>query len=148
MPERDTEIYIADTLGELGVVYRVAPIVFIGGSLVGHGGQNPIEPPSSAPPSCTSACRNFAEIYSALDAVGGAELVTDSSKLTVRIGAWLTGCGGTEEGCPDRLQAMDTLAGALERTVAALDPYLVQFRLERPEGQRDDADDTDHAGNT
>ena len=30
---------------------------------------------------------------------------------------------------------MDTLAGALERTVAALDPYLMQFRLERREGQ-------------
>ncbi len=39
-----TEIYIADTMGELGIFYRLAKIVFIGGSLVEHGGQNPLEP--------------------------------------------------------------------------------------------------------
>lgn len=38
-----TEIYIADTLGELGLFYRMNPISFIGGSLVPHGGQNPLE---------------------------------------------------------------------------------------------------------
>ncbi len=38
-----TEIYIADTLGELGLFYRLNPISFIGGSLVPHGGQNPLE---------------------------------------------------------------------------------------------------------
>ena len=39
----DIGIYIADTLGELGLIYRLAPIVFMGGSLASHGGQNPIE---------------------------------------------------------------------------------------------------------
>lgn len=39
----ETNIYIADTIGELGIFYRLAPIVFIGGSLVPHGGQNPLE---------------------------------------------------------------------------------------------------------
>jgi len=38
-----TEIYLADTLGELGVFYRALPIAFIGGSLVKHGGHNPLE---------------------------------------------------------------------------------------------------------
>ncbi len=38
-----TDIYIADTMGELGIFYRIAGIVFIGGSLVPHGGQNPLE---------------------------------------------------------------------------------------------------------
>ncbi|TAE33369.1 MAG: 3-deoxy-D-manno-octulosonic acid transferase [Alphaproteobacteria bacterium] len=38
-----TAIYLADTMGELGLWYRLAHIVFIGGSLVPHGGQNPIE---------------------------------------------------------------------------------------------------------
>jgi 3-deoxy-D-manno-octulosonic-acid transferase len=149
LPERDTEIYIADTLGELGLVYRLAPIVFIGGSLVSHGGQNPIEAAKLGAAILHGPhVWNFAEIYSALDAVGGAELVTDSSKLTVRIGAWLTDADARKTVAQTGLQAMDTLAGALERTVAALDPYLVQFRLERPEGQRDDADDTGHASKT
>lgn len=40
----DTNIYLADTMGELGIFYRIASIVFVGGSLVPHGGQNPLEP--------------------------------------------------------------------------------------------------------
>lgn len=40
---RLTDIYLADTMGELGLFYRLAPIVFVGGSLVPHGGQNPFE---------------------------------------------------------------------------------------------------------
>lgn len=40
----DTQIYIADTLGELGLFYRLAPLVLMGKSLIGQGGQNPLEP--------------------------------------------------------------------------------------------------------
>jgi 3-deoxy-D-manno-octulosonic-acid transferase len=147
LPDRDTEIYVADTLGELGVIYRLAPIVFIGGSLVGHGGQNPIEAAKLGAAILHGPhVWNFTEIYSALDAVGGAEMVTDSGKLTVRIGAWLTDAEARKKVAQTGLQAMDTLGGALERTVAALDPYLVQFRLERRDGQDDDADSADDAG--
>ncbi len=39
----NTDIYIADTIGELGVFYRIAPVSFIGGSLIPHGGQNILE---------------------------------------------------------------------------------------------------------
>ena len=39
-----TQVYIADTIGELGIWYGISPIVFIGGSLVPHGGQNFMEP--------------------------------------------------------------------------------------------------------
>lgn len=38
-----TDIYLADTLGELGLFYRLCNIAFIGGSLVNIGGHNPIE---------------------------------------------------------------------------------------------------------
>ncbi len=40
----NTACYIADTMGEMGLFYRLSPIVFVGGSLVAHGGQNPFEP--------------------------------------------------------------------------------------------------------
>lgn len=40
----DTDIYIADTIGEVGIWYDMSPLVFIGGSLIPHGGQNFIEP--------------------------------------------------------------------------------------------------------
>lgn len=39
-----TQVYIADTIGELGIWYDISPIVFIGGSLIPHGGQNFMEP--------------------------------------------------------------------------------------------------------
>lgn len=39
-----TQVYIADTIGELGIWYEISPIVFIGGSLIPHGGQNFMEP--------------------------------------------------------------------------------------------------------
>lgn len=42
--EQDTDIYLADTIGELGLWYRLAEVVFVGGSLVDKGGQNPLEP--------------------------------------------------------------------------------------------------------
>ena len=41
---KDTNVYIADTLGEMGIFYSIADIVFIGRSLVNLGGSNPIEP--------------------------------------------------------------------------------------------------------
>ena len=39
----ETDIYLADTMGELGLFYRLAGIAFIGGSLVAKGGHNPFE---------------------------------------------------------------------------------------------------------
>ena len=72
------------------MIYRIAPIVFIGGSLVEHGGQNPIEAAKLGAAILHGPhVWNFAEVYSVLDAAGGAEMVADTGKLTVRIGAWL-----------------------------------------------------------
>ena len=135
LPKRATEIYIADTIGELGLIYRLAPIVFMGGSLVGHGGQNPIEPAKLGVAILHGPnVWNFAEIYAALDGAGGAEMITDTGRLTVRIGAWLTDADARSKVAQAGLHAMEALGGALERTVAALDPYLMQFGLERRGG--------------
>jgi 3-deoxy-D-manno-octulosonic-acid transferase len=134
LPDKSVEIYVADTLGELGLIYRVAPIVFMGGSLVGHGGQNPIEAVKLGAAILHGPhVWNFAAIYSTLDDAGGAELVTDAGKLTVRIGAWLKDAAARKTVADTGLAAIGTLVGALDRTMAALDPYLMQLRLERRE---------------
>lgn len=46
LPTAKTDIYVADTFGEIGTFYKVCPIVFMGGSLSPYhdGGHNPIEP--------------------------------------------------------------------------------------------------------
>jgi 3-deoxy-D-manno-octulosonic-acid transferase len=132
MPNPDTDIYVADTLGELGLIYRLAPIVFIGGSLVEHGGQNPIEAAKLGAAILHGPhVWNFAEVYAALDDAGGAAMVTDAGRLAAKIGAWMKDVETRTRVAKNGLKAMDTLTGALERTVAALDPYLMQFRLER-----------------
>mgnify|MGYP001265213597 FL=1 len=41
---KNTDIYIADTYGETSKFYGLSNITFLGGSLVPHGGQNPLEP--------------------------------------------------------------------------------------------------------
>ena len=68
-PMPDIDIYVADTVGELGLIYRLAPIVFVGGSLVTHGGQNPIEAVRlGAAVLHGPHVWNFAEIYDTLGA--------------------------------------------------------------------------------
>ena len=132
LPDRGTEIYIADTIGELGLVYRLAPIVFMGGSLVRRGGQNPIEAAKLGAAIVHGPhVWNFTEIYGALDDAHGAELIHDVHKLTVRFGAWLTDAKSRQAVSDAALNTVELLGGALDRTLAALEPYLMQLRLEQ-----------------
>jgi 3-deoxy-D-manno-octulosonic-acid transferase len=135
LPGPDTDIYVADTLGELGLIYRLAPIVFVGGSLASHGGQNPIEPIKLGAAILHGPhVWNFAEIYAALDKSHGAEQVADVGKLAVRVGAWLKDADERRTVVAAARETVTTLGGALERTLAALEPYLMQIRLERRDG--------------
>jgi 3-deoxy-D-manno-octulosonic-acid transferase len=78
----DTEVYAADTLGELGLFFRLAGIAFIGGSLVGRGGHNPFE---AARLDCAVLhgpdMTNCAAMAGALDAGGAALTVGDAESL-------------------------------------------------------------------
>jgi 3-deoxy-D-manno-octulosonic-acid transferase len=132
LPQANDDIYVVDTLGELGLVYRLAPIVFVGGSLASHGGQNPVEPIKLGAAILHGPhVWNFAEIYAALDAAHGAEQVTDVGKLTVRVGAWLTDGAERASVVAAACETVAQLGGALDRTLAALDPYFMQIRMER-----------------
>lgn len=130
MPDARTEIYVADTMGELGMVYRVAPIVFMGGSLVEHGGQNPIEAVKlGAAVLHGPHVWNFAEIYAALDAARGAVEIGDGERLVAQIGAWLRDGHAREAAAQAGLKTVNRLGGALDRTLAHLEPYLMQLRI-------------------
>jgi len=132
LPKRTVDIYIADTLGELGLIYRIAPIVFMGGSLASRGGQNPIEAIRlGAAVVHGPHVWNFAEIYATLDEAHGAELITDEETLTSRLAAWLANPAARDSVVNAATQTVEKLGGALERTLAALDPYLMQLRLEQ-----------------
>jgi len=132
LPDRGTDVYVADTIGELGLIYRVAPIVFMGGSLVRHGGQNPIEAAKLGAAILHGPhVWNFTEIYASLDEARGAEEVLDVNKLVLRIGAWLSDANARKQVADAGLATVEQLGGALRRTLAAIDPYLMQLDLER-----------------
>jgi 3-deoxy-D-manno-octulosonic-acid transferase len=132
LPKRDVDVYIADSLGELGLIYRIAPIVFMGGSLASHGGQNPIEPIRlGAAVVHGPHIWNFAEIYGRLDEAHGAELVADEEALLSKLGAWLDDQAARTAVAQAGAEIVEELGGALERTLAAIDPYLMQLRLEQ-----------------
>ena len=132
LPSDETDIYVADTLGELGLIYRLAPIVFVGGSLASHGGQNPIEPIKLGAAILHGPhVWNFADIYAALDEARGAEQVTDVGKLAVRMGALLTDTHARAMVVAAARATVASLGGGLDRTLAALDPYFMQIHLER-----------------
>ncbi len=131
IPDKSTDIYICDTVGELGIIYRIAPVVFMGGSLVAHGGQNPIEAIKlGAAVLHGPFISNFAEIYAALDGARGADLVADTSRLAARALAWLKDSEERLRVVAAGQKTVEALGGALERTLAELDPYFVQLHLE------------------
>ena len=78
----NTDVYLADTLGELGLFFRLAGIVFIGGSLAGKGGHNPFE---AARLDCAMLhgpdMANCAAMADALAAAGASETVRDAASL-------------------------------------------------------------------
>jgi 3-deoxy-D-manno-octulosonic-acid transferase len=130
-PMPDIGIYIADTLGELGLMYRLGSIVFMGGSLASHGGQNPIEAVRLGAAIVHGPhVWNFADIYAALDAARGAQPVSDEETLAAQIGAWLTDPAARQATANAAAATIKKLGGALERTWTALHPYLIQLRLE------------------
>lgn len=131
MPTGATEIYVADTMGELGLFYRLAPVVFMGGSLVEHGGQNPIEAIKlGAAVLHGPHVFNFAEIYESLDDAGGAMHANTDEDLVKSLGYLLANPVGRQRVTQAAEQVVERLGGALGRTVAALEPYLLQLRIE------------------
>jgi 3-deoxy-D-manno-octulosonic-acid transferase len=114
-------IWIADTLGELGLLYTLAPVVFIGRSLVGRGGQNPLEAARfGAALAVGPHTDNFPDVVRLLQSVGGLTQVADADELADwvdrmmrdpaarrAVGQAARGVADGESGLPDRI------AGAL-----------------------------------
>jgi len=114
-------VWVADTLGELGLLYRLAPLAFVGRSLVGQGGQNPLEP---ARLGCAIAVgphtANFAESVRALEAAGALTRVAGAAELAGWVDAMLRDPGRRRAAGAAACAAAKGAAGLPERTAAAL----------------------------
>jgi 3-deoxy-D-manno-octulosonic-acid transferase len=131
LPTAPNDIYVADTMGELGLFYRLAPIVFMGGSLVPHGGQNPIEAIKLGASIVHGPhVFNFTDVYETLDQAGGARQADHQEALVKQLGQLLADPLARETSLAASTRVVEQLGGALERTMTALEPYLLQLRLE------------------
>lgn len=89
VPERATGIYLVDGFGELGLIYRVAMVAFVGGSLLPHGGQNPLEAARLGCPVVFGPhMTNFRELADALVDEGAARRV-EPATLADAVADWL-----------------------------------------------------------
>ncbi len=125
LPDATTDIYVADTIGELGLFYALAPVAFVGGSLVPHGGQNPVEAIKLGAAVITGPnWQNFRDSYTELLKAGGCEEVSDAASLA-EAALGLLKDGGARATMTARAEAaIAAMSGALPRTLAAIEPYL------------------------
>jgi len=125
VPNAATDVYLTDTIGEMGLIYRLAPIAFIGGSLIERGGQNPIEPARLGRVVLHGpSTYNFADTYRELDAEGGARAVADADELADAV-AELLGDAELRARMNERAgQMVERCTGAVDRTMVALAPLL------------------------
>lgn len=82
-PIGDASVYVADTLGELGVFYDLAPVALVAGSLLGElKGHNPIEPAKLDAAIVTGPyVESFQDVFDVMFANGGARVARDASQL-------------------------------------------------------------------
>lgn len=125
LPCPETDIFIADTMGELGLFYRACPIAFIGNSLVSPGGgHNPIEAAQlGATVLYGPHIKNFTLIYSALEGDGclGVNTAKDISDALDRFFAPKEYCHSTVEVLQKKV---GNLGGAAEKTMNELEIYI------------------------
>lgn len=123
-PRAQTQIYLADTMGELGLFYHATNIVFIGGTLVPHGGQNPIE---AAALDCAILhgphTHNFTEIFTDLHNMQGALKIKDSAALSSQLYELLQEPSQQKILSEQALAFVETQIGARRQVLKALQPY-------------------------
>jgi 3-deoxy-D-manno-octulosonic-acid transferase len=121
----DTQVYLADTMGELGLFYRVAGIAFIGGSLVAKGGHNPFE---AARLGCAVLhgpdMSNCAAMAAALAAAGAAETVGDAAALTQSVSSLLADQQLRAERAAAAGRVAAAALGVLDAVLERLAPWL------------------------
>ena len=120
-----TAVYLVDTLGELGLVYRLADIAFVGGSLAPHGGHNPLEP---ARLDCALVAgphtENFAEAYAALEDAEAIGRVTAAESLAAAVRALLEDATARATRSTAAHEAASSLGGAVEAALGLIREHL------------------------
>ncbi|OKH88905.1 3-deoxy-D-manno-octulosonic acid transferase [Thalassospira sp. TSL5-1] len=126
---RDTDVFLGDTIGEMGLYYRLAPICFIGKTLCVGGGQNPLEP---ARLGCAILhgpdMSNFAEISQEMLSEQAARPCTDEADLERQLDQLLTNQPARDALTDAARNYANSKAEVLERTMSAINDLMVASR--------------------
>ena len=130
----ETDILLGDSIGEMGLFLRLTEIAFVGRSLTGEGGQNPLEPAMLGTAVLSGEnIQNFRDSYRCLTEAGGARFVRDAEMLAGAVNLLLKDDVLRAKMIVAGTGAVANMRGALSRTLLALEPYIhplvVQSRL-------------------
>ncbi len=124
-PLAPDEIVILDSVGELEVVYALSDLVFVGGTLVPHGGQNVMEPASLGKPVVIGPeAWNFRGEVDLLAQAGGIVSAAGIEAVEATVAAWLLDPQAARAVGQRAQQAIDGSKGATEATLDHLEPLL------------------------
>ncbi|MEI2267559.1 lipid IV(A) 3-deoxy-D-manno-octulosonic acid transferase [Erwinia sp. CGal63] len=127
IPSGSTQVVIGDTMGELMLLYGIADVAFVGGSLVERGGHNPLEAAAHAIPVLMGPhIFNFKDICAKLQQADGLITVTDADSLDKEIGNLLTDEDYRLYYGRHAVEVLHQNQGALQRLLQLLEPYLPQ----------------------
>lgn len=136
-PRSKQDIYVADTIGELGMFYAQVPAAFIGGSLVPHGGQNPIEAVIHDCVVLTGPnVHNFKEAYDALLDADACIEVANGEELARRAAALINDANACNDYKARARETVEGMRGALEATTKAVLEYLPAKQSVKKERRR------------
>ncbi|MFG0739843.1 lipid IV(A) 3-deoxy-D-manno-octulosonic acid transferase [Proteus terrae] len=125
VPDAQTQVVIGDTMGELMLLYGIADLAFVGGSLVERGGHNPLEAAAHAIPVIMGPHTfNFKNICAKLDQAEGLITVTDSESMATAIASLLNDEDYRRYYGRHAVEVLHDNQGALLRLLTLLSPYL------------------------
>ncbi|WIV88471.1 lipid IV(A) 3-deoxy-D-manno-octulosonic acid transferase [Proteus appendicitidis] len=125
VPDAQTQVVIGDTMGELMLLYGIADLAFVGGSLVERGGHNPLEAAAHAIPVIMGPHTfNFKNICAKLDQAEGLITVTDSESMATAIASLLNDEDYRRYYGHHAVEVLHENQGALLRLLTLLSPYL------------------------
>jgi 3-deoxy-D-manno-octulosonic-acid transferase len=124
-PLDGASVILLDTMGELALLYAAATVVFIGGSLIPHGGQNMLEPAAVGRPVIHGPhMGNFAEMRDLFRQAGAAIQVEDGIGLGEKLAALLDDPARADRMGKAGRQIVEAHRGAGRRTVDLLETLL------------------------
>ena len=124
-PVERPDVLLLDTLGELAGLYRFADSAFIGGTLVPTGGHNPLEAARFGVPVVVGpSMDNFREIATIFDDAGAWRRVAGQEELADVWRSWASEPESAEKVGRRGVELIDRHRGALDRTLALLEPIL------------------------